>query len=100
MTKIRLTEQDLHKIIKSAAEKIIKEYIGDTEEYGRYDIDTDEDYYNMPDDEYNDLQQQLANKYEMEDEDMKQMADEWEAEQYIGQDYFDPGDGDLYRGAY
>ena len=49
---IRLTESDLHRIVKN----VLKEYVGDAEEYGMYDIN--DDLYDMPEDEYNNLQQQ------------------------------------------
>ena len=45
MKKIRLTESDLHRIIKESAQRILKEYIGDEEELGRYDL---EDYDDLP----------------------------------------------------
>ena len=90
---IRITESDLHKIVKESVKKILKEYTGDSEEFGRYDIDADK--YNMPDDEYDALQQQIADDYS--DEEMRKDFDEMEADQYIGQEYYDPSDGDLYR---
>ena len=95
---LRLTEGDLHKILESSVKRILKEYNGDDESLGRYDIDDKQ--YDMSDEEYADLQRQLGNKYAEEDEDMKEYFDDLEADQYIGQDYWDPSDNDLYRGTW
>lgn len=88
----------MSKIIKlnESSLKRLFEYVGDEEEFGRYDINPDD--YNMSDEEYENLQQQLAANDELYDNDIKELADEQEAEQWIGRDYYDPGDGDLYRG--
>lgn len=76
---IRLNESSFKKLM---------EYVGDEEEFGRYDIDNDK--YNMSDAEYDNLQRQLGDDTEF-DEFMKELAADQEAEQFIGQDYYDPG---------
>lgn len=74
--------------LNESAFKKLMEYVGDEEEFGRYDIDSSQ--YNMSDEEYNNLQQQLGDNAEFDDF-MKELVDDQEAEQFIGQDYFDPG---------
>ena len=91
---IRLTESDLKKIIKSSANRILREYIGDEEELGRYDLAnglTDEDFYNI--DAMN------AEAYQQEEDDMKDYAEQMQADEWIGREFWDPSDGDLYRGS-
>ena len=82
------------KINESSFKKLF-EYVGDEEELGRYDIDPDK--YNMSDEEYENLQKQVCDKYDFEDE-LKSYVDDWEAEQFIGQDYYDPGPYEEYKG--
>jgi len=74
--------------LNESAFKKLMEYVGDEEEFGRYDINNNQ--YNMSDEEYNSLQQQLGDDTEFDDF-MKELVDDQEAEQFIGQDYFDPG---------
>ena len=95
MTKIvRLTESQLKNIIKSSVGKILKEYTGDEEEFGRYDLAnglTDKDFYNI--DAMN------ADAFEKEEQAMQEYIKDLDAEQFIGQEYWDPTDNELYRGA-
>jgi len=87
---VRLTEADLRNIIKSSVNKILKEYTGDEEEFGRYDLAngmTDNDFYNL--DTINADERIARDEFE-----------EYESNQYIGEDYWDPSDNDLYRGVY
>ena len=86
---IKLTESSFKRLL---------EYTGEVEELGRYDID--DDLYNMSDEEYNDLKQQQGEWNDQYEIDMKDMADDWEADQFIGRDYYDPSDNDLYSGRY
>ena len=87
------------KIIKinESSFKRLLEYVGDEEEFGRYDIDHDK--YNMSDEEYENLQKQVGDKYDFED-DLKSWYDDLEAEQFIGQDYYDPGPYEEYKGMF
>ena len=82
------------KINESSFKKLF-EYVGGEEELGRYDIDPDK--YNMSDEEYENLQKQVGDKYDFED-DLKSWYDDLEAEQFIGQDYYDPGPYEEYKG--
>ena len=87
---VRLTEADLRNIIKSSVNKILKEYTGDEEEFGRYDLAngmTDNDFYNL--DTIKEDERIARDEFE-----------EYESNQYIGEDYWDPSDNDLYRGVY
>lgn len=91
---IKLTETDLRHIVRDSVKKIIREYVGDEEEFGRYDLAnglTDEDFYNIDAMNAEDEQQ-------LEDEWAENDFKDWEAEQYIGQEYWDPTDNELYRG--
>lgn len=85
-------ESKIHDIVKS----VIKEYIGDSQEFGRYDLDD----YNLSDDDYQNLLQKSYDSYEDEEMEMKDWLDDYNAEQFIGQEYYDPSDNDLYRGLY
>jgi len=80
----------MSKVIKlnESSLKRLLEYIGDEEEFGRYDINPDE--YDMSDEEYENIQQQLAMDNEFYNDAMKELSDEQEAEQWIGNDYYDP----------
>ena len=80
----------MSKVIKlnESSLKRLLEYIGDEEEFGRYDINPDE--YDMSDEEYENIKQQLAMDNEFYNDAMKEMSDEQEAEQWIGNDYYDP----------
>lgn len=77
------------KIIKinESTFKRLLEYVGDEEEFGRYDIENDN--YEMPDDESSQLNQQLEKN--SLNNNFTQTDDSLEGEQYIGRDYFDPG---------
>ena len=91
---VRLTEADLRSIIKSSVNKILREYTGDEEEFGRYDLAngmTDEDFYNI--DAMNADAQGEQDERIARDE-----FEEYESNQYMGEDYWDPSDNDLYRG--
>ena len=90
MKKIRITEGDLHKIIKKSVAKILREYNGDVEELGRYDIYPED--YNMSDEEYADLKRQQDERALQDYEDEEEYFNDYEAEQAIGQDFYDPGD--------
>ena len=53
----------------------------------------------MSDEEYENLQKQVGDKYDFED-DLKSWYDDLEAEQFIGQDYYDPGPYEEYKGMF
>ena len=88
----------MSKIIKlrESSFKRLLEYVGDEEEMGRYDID--KELYDMPEDEYQALQQKIFDGYEDEEIAMKELMDDNYADQFIGQEYYDPSDYDLYKG--
>lgn len=88
---VRLTEADLRNIIKSSVNKILREYTGDEEEFGRYDLAnglTDEDFYNID----------AMNADAQGEQDDREAFEEWETNQYMAEDYWDPTDTELYRG--
>ena len=86
---IRLTEGDLHRIVRSSVKKIIREYTGDEEALGRYDIDDEK--YDMPDEEYDDLQRLTADDNEKYESDMQEFIDGNEGyDEWVGRDYYDP----------
>lgn len=88
---VRLTEADLRNIIKSSVNKILREYTGDEEEFGRYDLAnglTDEDFYNID----------AMNADAQGEQDDREAFEEWESNQYMAEDYWDPTDTELYRG--
>lgn len=75
------------KLNESSFRKLL-EYVGDEEEFGRYDINPD-NYENMPDNEG-----VSVNRKTMSNDDVVSYPltdSEHEEEQYIGRDYFDPG---------
>ena len=74
---IRLTEGDLHKMIRESVQSILKEF----------DMD----------DEYNKYSDFLGNEYDKEDADMQEYFDDMNAEQFIGMDDHDPTDSELYH---
>lgn len=77
---LRLTESDVNNIIRLSVEKILREN------------------YNLSDEEYNELQKRIVNKYEKEDEEMQDDYDSYLSDTYNQEeDYYEPGDGDLYR---
>ena len=84
------------KINESSFKKLF-EYVGDEEEFGRYDIGPDK--YNMSDEEYDSLKKQIGDEDDFEDE-LKSLYDDLEAEQFIGQDYYDPGPYEEYKGMF
>lgn len=84
--------------INDVVANVIREYIGDNQEFGRYDLD--DDRYKLSDDEYQELMQKSYDNYEDEEQEMKDWLDDYNAEEYIGQEFYDPSDNDLYRGAY
>ena len=79
---IRLTESDLRRILKESVKTVLREYTGDSEEYGMYDVYND--LYDMPEDEYRNLQQQRA-EWDEEDEDrqLKDYFDSMEADREL-----------------
>lgn len=83
--------------LKESSFKKLLEYVGDEEELGRYDIDSDK--YNMSDDEYNALKKQIGDDDDFEDE-LRSLDADWEDEQFIGQDYYDPGPYEEYKGMF
>lgn len=83
---IRLTEGDLHRMIRESVQSILKEF----------DVD-DEGNTIMSDDEYNKYSDFLGNEYDKEDADMQEYFDDMNAEQFIGMDDHDPTDSELYH---
>ena len=83
---IRLTEGDLHKMIRESVQSILKEF----------DVD-DEGNTIMSNDEYNKYGDFLGNEYDKEDADMQEYFDDMNAEQFIGMDGNDPTDSELYH---
>jgi hypothetical protein len=80
---IKLTEDDIKSIIKESVKRTLKEDYGFNEFGG------------LSDAEYDELQQNIIDKYEQEDEDYNEMmADEYSQEDNM----YNPSDGDLYRG--
>ena len=78
-------------IIKESVKKILKEYVGDGEEYGLYY----NEFYDMPEDEYENLQQQRdqwAIDYKDDMDGMKEL-DDIDTEELLGHmdDAYDPG---------
>ena len=83
---IRLTEGDLHKMIRESVQSILKEF----------DVD-DEGNTIMSNDEYNKYGDFLGNEYDKEDADMQEYFDDMNAEQFIDMDDNDPTDSELYH---
>ena len=83
---IRLTEGDLHKMIRESVQSILKEF----------DVD-DEGNTIMSNDEYNKYGDFLGNEQGEEDADMQEYFDDMNAEQFIGMDDHDPTDSELYH---
>lgn len=83
---IRLTEGDLHKMIRESVQSILKEF----------DVD-DEGNTIMSNDEYNKYGDFLGNEYDKEDADMQEYFDDMNAEQFIDMDDHDPNDSELYH---
>ena len=83
---IRLTEGDLHKMIRESVQSILREF----------DMD-DEGNTIMPDDEYNKYGDFIGNKYDKEGADMQEYFDDMDAEQFIDMDDHDPTDSELYH---
>ena len=83
---IRLTEGDLHKMIRESVQSILKEF----------DVD-DEGNTIMSNDEYNKYGDFLGNEYDKEDADMQEYFDDMNAEQFIGMDDHDTIDSELYH---
>ena len=83
---IRLTEGDLHKMIRESVQSILKEF----------DVD-DEGNTIMSNDEYNKYGDFLGNEYDKEDADMQEYFDDMNAEQFIDMDDHDPIDSELYH---
>ena len=83
---IRLTEGDLHKMIRESVQSILKEF----------DVD-DEGNTIMSNDEYNKYGDFLGNEYDKEDADMQEYFDDMNAEQFIDMDHNGPNDSELYH---
>lgn len=83
---VRLTEGDLHKMIRESVQSILKEF----------DVD-DEGNTIMSNDEYNKYGDFLGNEYDKEDADMQEYFDDMNAEQFIGMDDHDQTDNELYH---
>ena len=83
---IRLTEGDLHKMIRESVQSILKEF----------DVD-DEGNTIMSNDEYNKYSDFLGNEYDKEDADMQEYFDDMNAEQFIDMDDNGPNDSELYH---
>lgn len=83
---IRLTEGDLHKMIRESVQSILKEF----------DVD-DEGNTIMSNDEYNKYGDFLGNEYDKEDADMQEYFDDMNAEQFIDMDDNGPNDSELYH---
>ena len=83
---IRLTEGDLHNMIRESVQSILKEF----------DVD-DEGNTIMSNDEYNKYSDFLGNEYDKEDADMQEYFDDMNAEQFIDMDDHDPTDSKLYH---
>lgn len=88
---IRLTEDDLHKIIQKSVERIVRETRNDDIVNGIESEEEDDksQYYDnriLHDDEENELLGKMNNKYEDEDSDMKDYFDDLNADQWIGKD--------------
>lgn len=84
---IRLTESDLNNIIKECIKKVLKE---------DYQFDN---FGGLSDAEYDELQQNIIDKYEQDDADMQADYDASMADmQDYGDENLSPSDGDLYMG--
>lgn len=88
---IRLTEDDLHKIIQKSVERIVRETRNDDIVNGIESEEEDDksQYYNnriLHDDDENDLLGKMNDKYENEDSDMKDYFDDLNADQWIGKE--------------
>ena len=83
---IRLTEGDLHKMIRESVQSILREF----------DMD-DEGNTIMSDDEYNKYGDFIGNEYDKEDADMQEYFDDMNAEQFIDMDDNGPNDSELYH---
>ena len=83
---VRLTEGDLHKMIRESVQSILREF----------DMD-DEGNTIMSDDEYNKYGDFIGNEYDKEDADMQEYFDDMNAEQFIDMDDHDPIDSELYH---
>ena len=83
---VRLTEGDLHNMIRESVQSILKEF----------DMD-DEGNTIMSNDEYNKYSDFLGNEYDKEDADMQEYFDDMNAEQFIDMDDHDPIDSELYH---
>ena len=83
---IRLTEGDLHNMIRESVQSILKEF----------DVD-DEGNTIMSNDEYNKYSDFLGNEYDKEDADMQEYFDDMNAEQFIDMDDNGPNDSELYH---
>ena len=88
---IKLTEDELHKIIKKSVERNVRETRNDDIVNGIESEEEDDksQYYNnkiLHDDEENDLLGKMNDKYQDEDSDMKDYFDDLNADQWIGND--------------
>lgn len=88
---IRLTEDDLHKIIQKSVERIVRETRNDDIVNGIESEEEDDksQYYNdriLHDDKEEQFLGDMNDKYQQEDSDMKEYFDDLNADQWIGND--------------
>lgn len=88
---IRLTEDDLHKIIQKSVERIVRETRNDDIVNGIESEEEDDksQYYNnriLYDDKEKQFLGDMNDKYQQEDSDMKEYFDDLNADQWIGND--------------
>ena len=88
---IRLTEEDLHKIIQKSVERIVRETRNDDIVNGIESEEEDDKskFYNdriLRDDEEEQFLGDMNDKYQQEDSDMKDYFDDLNADQWIGND--------------
>ena len=85
---VRLTESDLHRIINESVKRVLREYVGDEEALGRYDL-SDNPY--IPEDEKDRIVTQKSTKTIFDDN------SELDEPEYMGADINDPGPYSLYK---
>lgn len=88
---IRLTEEDLHKIIQKSVERIVRETRNDDIVNGIESEEEDDKskFYNdriLHDDKEEQFLGDMNDKYQQEDSDMKEYFDDLNADQWIGND--------------
>jgi len=78
-------------ILNESSLKRLLEYIGDDEEFGRYDINKDS-YFEMPKKEFMSVDRKISRDSNFNE---PISSDDFEKDQFIGQEYFDPYNRDL-----